>query len=133
MKIQMFLKISVLKNFANFSGKHLLWKTRYFAGPQACIFIKNTLQHKRFPVIFLRTPFSTEQLRWLLFMKNNGNNMLKDVSTMFLTHNQSLITCNSHKNKLIWKCIHLPETCSVERFCNRFKKNSILPEIWSKD
>ena len=39
--LQMFYKISVLKNFANFTGKHL-FRT------------------------FLRTPFLTEHLRWLL-------------------------------------------------------------------
>ena len=50
---QMFLKVGVLKNFANFTGKHL-W------GPQACNFIKKRLQHRCFPVKlakFLRTPF----------------------------------------------------------------------------
>ena len=36
-------------------------------------FIKKPLQHKCFPVKFLRTSFSTEQLRWLLFKISNSN------------------------------------------------------------
>ena len=49
----MFFKIGVLKNFTNFTGKHLLKR----------------FQHRCFPVKFtkfLRTPFFTEQLRWLV-------------------------------------------------------------------
>ena len=40
---------------------------------QACNFIKKKLQHKCFPVKFLGKPFSTEQLRWLLFKIRNCN------------------------------------------------------------
>ena len=40
---------------------------------QACNFIKKKLQDKCFPVKFLRTTFSTEQLRWLLFKIRNSN------------------------------------------------------------
>ena len=45
------------------------------AGPQACNFIKKRLQHKCFPVNFLRTPFSREQLQWLLFKIRNSNDL----------------------------------------------------------
>ena len=83
--MQLFLKINPLKIFANFSGE-----------PQACNFIK-----KCFPVKFLRTPFSTEQMRSLLFKIRNSNNLFQDISAISLTHNQSLITCNSQNNKLI--------------------------------
>ena len=86
------------------------------AGSQACSFTKKRLQQKCFPVKFLRTLFSTEQLGWLLFKIRNSNNLFKDVSAISLTHNQSLITCNSHNDKLIWKCIHLPKTCSDKAF-----------------
>ena len=51
----MFFKISVLKNRC----------------PQTCNFIKKRLQHRCFPVKlgkFLRTPFLTEYLRWLLLI-----------------------------------------------------------------
>ena len=36
-------------------------------------FIKKQLQHKCFPVKFLRMAFSTEQLWWLLFNVSNSN------------------------------------------------------------
>ena len=88
--MQLFLKINSLKIFANFSGE-----------PQACNFIKKRIQHKCFPVKFLRTPFSTEQMRSLLFKIRNSNNLFQDISAISLTHNQSLITCNSQNNKLI--------------------------------
>ena len=41
------VKKGVLKNFANFTGKHLYWSLR-----QACNFIKKRLQHWCFPVKF---------------------------------------------------------------------------------
>ena len=59
----MFFKIGVLKNFANFTGKHLSWSlflTKFFTD-----FIKNT-PTQMFSVQFaefLRTPFSTEHLQ----------------------------------------------------------------------
>ena len=60
-------------------------------GLKACNYIKKRLQHRCFPVKFpkfLRTPFFTEQLRWLLLslhnlfplersMKNIGNDQTK--------------------------------------------------------
>ena len=109
LKIQVFLKIRVLKNFANFCGKHLRWET-------ICYFLKNRLQHKWFPVKPLRAPFPIEQLRWLLFKISKSNNLFKDVSAISPTHNQSLITCSSHSEKLIWKCIQSPTRCSDRRF-----------------
>ena len=64
MKIQVFLKISALKSSV---------ENTCVAGPQTCKFIKKSLQHKCLSVKFLRTPFSTEQLRWLLFKISNIN------------------------------------------------------------
>ena len=64
----MFFKISVLKNFANFTGKHLGWES-LFNKFKAWNFIKKRLQYMRLPVKlakFLRTPFFTEHLWWLL-------------------------------------------------------------------
>ena len=91
-----FLKISVLKNFANFSGKKPALQVLRPAN-----FLKNRLQPKYFPVKSLRTLFSTEQLWWLLFKIRSSNNLAKDVSLISLTHNQSLMTCNHHNDKLI--------------------------------
>ena len=85
MKIQVFLKISVLKNFENFGGKKTC-----IAGRQTCNFIKKRLQHKRLLVKFLRTHFSLDQLRWLLLRYAIVTNLL-----------ESLITCNSDDDKLI--------------------------------
>ena len=96
MKIQSFLKISLLKNFANFSGKKTC-----VSGPEACNFVKERPQHKDVPLKFLRTHFSTEQLGWLLFKIKNSKNLFKDVSAISYTHNQSLSTCNSHNERLI--------------------------------
>ena len=55
-----FCKKGVLKNFANFTRKHLC---------QSLFYIKKGLWHRCFPgnfVKFLRTAFSTEHLQWLL-------------------------------------------------------------------
>ena len=65
---QIFIKISGLKNFAIFIGKHQSL-FRKFAGLEARKSIKRRLQHRCFPVNiakFLRTAFSIEQLWWLL-------------------------------------------------------------------
>ena len=61
-RLQTFFKTGVLKNFAKFTGKHLCQN-------QPATLLKNRLWHSCFPVNFakfLRTPFFTEQLRWLL-------------------------------------------------------------------
>ena len=67
---KIYLRIGVLKNFAIFTGRHLCWCLFFneYAGLNACNFIKNRLQHKFFPVKFvkfLRTLFFTEHVRWL--------------------------------------------------------------------
>ena len=46
-----FKRIGTLKNFLDFSGKHLLESIfNKVAALQACIFIKKRLKHKCFPV-----------------------------------------------------------------------------------
>ena len=89
MKIQVFLKIS--------------WKTPALQALRSatCNCIKKRLQHKCFSVKFLGPSFSIEQLTWLLFKISNSNRLFKDASAISLRHNQSLITCNSHNDKLI--------------------------------
>ena len=62
----MFFKIGVLKDFANYTGKHLCWS---LIGLQASNFIKNRLQHRCFRLKFgkfLRTPFFTKHIQWHL-------------------------------------------------------------------
>ena len=67
---QMFFKIDVLKNFANFTRKPLCWSLFVIKlQAWACGFIKKRLQHRGFRLkfgIFLRTPSFTVHLRWLL-------------------------------------------------------------------
>ena len=50
------------------------------------------------------------QHSWLQVI-SSGNNLFEDIPAMSLRHNKSLITCNSHNDKLIWKWIHLPRCC----------------------
>ena len=55
---QIFFKIVVLKNFANFTGKHLVWSL-FFLKKMYNV-IKERIQHRRYFVKsakFLRTPF----------------------------------------------------------------------------
>ena len=62
-------KIGVLKNFANFTRKHLFLFNKV-AGLRAATLLKRC-QHRCFPVKsekLLRTPFFTEQLQWLLLL-----------------------------------------------------------------
>ena len=66
-RLQIFLKIGILKNFANVTGKDLRWslfsKNLHAEGLQLH---KKRLQHRCFPVKFakfLRTPFLTEHLQ----------------------------------------------------------------------
>ena len=69
----MFCKKCVLRNFAKFTGKHLC-QSPFFdkvAGLRPAILSKKRLWHLCFPVNFarfLRTPFLTEHLRWLLLI-----------------------------------------------------------------
>ena len=96
----MVFTLGALKNFANFTGKiHVLESLfKKASGPQAYKFVKKRLQHRYFPVKltrFSRALFLKEQYR-----TSNSNNLLKDFSGTPLTHNKSLITCNSHNDKL---------------------------------
>ena len=58
---------------------------------QAWSFIKQRLQHRCFPVKFakfLRTPFSTEHIRWLLldsYVLLNGKHHLEEILSTFLS------------------------------------------------
>ena len=70
---QVFYKKGFPRNFAKLAGKHLC-QSLFFnkvagLGPQACNFINKETLAQVFPVNFakfLRTPFFTEHLRWLL-------------------------------------------------------------------
>ena len=67
----MFYKKSTLKNFTKFTGKHLCQSIFFnkVAGLKPATLLKKRLWHRCFPVNFvkfLRTPFLTEHLRWML-------------------------------------------------------------------
>ena len=68
--LQMFFKISVLKNFAIFTGTKLCWSLYLITLiAEACNFIKKRRQHRCFPVNiakFSGTTFFIKLLRWLL-------------------------------------------------------------------
>ena len=68
---EVFCKKGVLRNFTKFTGKHLC-QSLFFnkvAGLGPATLLKKRLWHRCFPVNFvkfLRTPFLTEHLWWLL-------------------------------------------------------------------
>ena len=64
---ELFYKKGVLKTFTKFTGKHLRQRVSFL--------IKKRLWHRCFPMNFekfLRAPFLTEHLRWLLLGKQGG-------------------------------------------------------------
>ena len=71
-----FCEKDVLRNFAKFTGKHLC-QSPFFnkvAALRRATLLKKRLWHRCFPVNFakfLRTPFFTEHLWWLLLSKDN--------------------------------------------------------------
>ena len=71
--LQMFFKICLHKNFANFTGKHQCWSAflmKLQLWRSAMLLRSARLHHRFFPVnLFLKTPFFTEHLRWLLLNK----------------------------------------------------------------
>ena len=79
----MFFKIDILRNFANFRGKHLGWNLFNKVG----VSFKTRLQQRYFPVKFakfLRTHFFPEYVRWLrLFISDTHilNRILKKATS----------------------------------------------------
>ena len=77
-----FCKKGVLRNFAKFTGKHLC-QSLFFnkvAGLRPATLLKKRLWHRCFPVNFgkfLRTPFITEHLWWLLLATTHSYNGFK--------------------------------------------------------
>ena len=80
---QVFFKINVLKNFANFTGKHYCWSL-FFIKLQAW----RRLQHRCFPVKFtkyLRTPFLQNTFGGC-FWTNPGDLVVRCVVKEFFGH-----------------------------------------------
>ena len=82
-------EVFCIRNFAKFTGKHLC-QSLFFnkvAGLRPTNLLKKRPWHRRFSLYFaksLRTPFLTEQLRWLL---------LKLIWVHNLVENKAVSTC----------------------------------------
>ena len=98
----MFCKKGVLRNFAKLTGKHL-WQSLFCnTVAESLQFIKEDTLHRGFPVNvakFLRTPFLTKHLRWLLLTDHSAYCQFSDrlKLNIFLTLNccQSLYLTTS--------------------------------------
>ena len=117
----MFSKKGVRRNFAKFTGKHLS-KSLFFnkvAGLRPATLLKKRLWHLCFPVSFakfLKTPFLTEHLWWLLLFVCRsvfGELQLAQISLNFQTS-----YCNSKIRGL------------GEKLCVTFLSFSFWKELW---
>ena len=102
---------------------------------EACKFIKKRLQYKCFLVNFLRTPFSTEQLQWLLFKIKNSNKLWIAIQRYFsdISYAQPIsdgLQLSQWETNL--KMQSLPKLVLIEHFCSRFRTNCLLPKIWTE-
>ena len=116
---QMFLKVGVLKNFANFTGKQLRW---YFFLIKLKALSPATLLKDCDTGVFLWNLWSFKE--YIFQQYTSGGCFLRQAAVKVCSKtfsdisstNKSLITCYIHKDKLIWKCIHLSEICSHRAF-----------------
>ena len=79
---EVFCKKGVLRNFAKLTGKHLCQNLFFnkVAGLRPATLLKISLWHKYFSVNFpkfLRTPFLTKHLRWLLLRGSIMDSLLE--------------------------------------------------------
>ena len=77
-----FVKKSVLKNFANFTGEHLCWRLQKRK--------KKRLQHKCFPPKFLRTPTLKDICERLIL-----NDWVNQLRPMFLSYRTNAMDLHS--------------------------------------
>ena len=90
----------VLKNFSNFTGKHLCWSLFLWSCKHsACMFFKNRLQHKCFSVKFAK-------LLRIPVLRNIYKQLLLEV---FYKETCSLKLCNIPKTKVA------SDKCSVKK------------------
>ena len=127
---QMFFKIDALKNFANFTGKHLCWSLFFnkVSFERSATLLKKRLQHRCFPVKFakyLRASFFTEHLRWLLL-----NFVLKQsYMTAFALSNSFL---KFSENRPFWKST-LKCWCRSLAILPQIDYRNIRPEVFCKN
>ena len=88
------MKEGVLRNFIKFTGKHLRQSLFFFK--KRDLLLKKKLWHRCFPVNFvnfLRIPFLTEHLRWLILCIASmllNTNLSITLSTFLFAHMQAL-------------------------------------------
>ena len=125
----MFFKIGVLKNLAYLTTKHLCWSLFFnkVAGLQEINFIKKRYQHKCFPVEigkFLRTPFFTKHLRWLLTCKSSD--LIFFLFPYRATHNLFMLV-NKHVKQTVPVESTTEQLHKVSSFC-RLSRDLILSQ-----
>ena len=108
-RLHVFFKIGVLKSFTNFTGKHLCWilLLKKLAGWRPATLFKKILQHRYFPVKFekfLRSPFFTEHLRWLLLHLRYFATFIWRTIFLFSTHRLMYKKSNLFLYKFIVIC-----------------------------
>ena len=101
-----FYEKDVLRNFAKFTGKHLCQGLFFnkLAGPRPATLFKKRLWRKWFPVNFakfLRTPFLTERLCWLLLYDYfiNKRELIRKIAQKRVA--QGTEGCNFESNDLV--------------------------------
>ena len=144
MKIQKQWFTNLLRHKSSEKFHKFHWKTialesllNKVAGPDEHNFIKKRLQHRCFPLKFakfLRTSFSTVHLRYTLAFKNNQEWQFVQRFFNDISHAQQV---SDHLQLSQWQTnlkMHsfTKKFVPIERFSNRFRANSFLPEIWYK-
>ena len=115
------VKKGVLKNFANFTGKHLCWSLL-----QACNFIKKRLQHWCFPVKFakfLRTSILKKIYERLLLFVSPQNTIANSSGEFRL--NETLTECKA----LFIKQNNFIRSNAVISFIYKLKKVSLTFQL----
>ena len=137
---EMFCKNGVLWNFAKFTGNHLCQSFSFMnvssLRPPATL-LKKRLWHRCFPVNFvkyLRTPFFTEHLRWLLlhviiklFSCNTSigmtiSNTFTSNARLKLAKNQALAKQHLEAELLLFENYLLSSSNIVSNNNNRYSK-----------
>ena len=122
---EVFCKKGVLTNFTKLTGKHrcqsfFFCKSHLFLRPATLL--KQRLWHRCFPVNFakfLRTPFLTEHLRWLLLneeilnkdTKYDVENICHEFPDLRMSSSSQLI-CHQVSNQLMYRSSH--RWCSLD-------------------
>ena len=113
---EMFCKKGVFRNFIKLTGKHLCQRLFFnkVAGLRPTTVFKKRLWHRCFPVNFrkfLRTPFLTEYLRWLLLSSQIRN---------------AHVLCSTSKKGVVWFIIISTIAVTTHISANNFRTDLFL-------